>query len=57
MTSEVHLSFRRSYEKTCTLAIGFQRIFGAVAEEGENKDAIPESSVCMATSLSWTVVT
>jgi hypothetical protein len=57
MTPEVYLSFRRSYEKTCTFAVWFQRVSGAVAEEGENKDAIPKSSVCMAASLSWTVVT
>jgi hypothetical protein len=52
MPPEVYFSFRRSYEKTRTLAIGFQRVFGAVAEEGENKDAIPESAVCMVTGIS-----
>jgi len=56
MTPEAYFSFRRSYEKTRTLAIGFQTVFGAVAEEGENKDAIPESAVCVAAGISWTVV-
>jgi hypothetical protein len=52
MTPEVYFSFRRSYEKTCTLPTGFQRVFRAVAEEGENKGAIPESAVCMAKGIS-----
>jgi hypothetical protein len=52
MTPEVYFSFRRSYEKTRTLAVGFQRVFGAIAEEGKNEDAIPESAVCMAAGIS-----
>jgi hypothetical protein len=57
MTPGVYFSFRRSYEKTCALAVGFQRVLGSVTEEGEDENSISESAVSMAAGISWVVIT
>jgi hypothetical protein len=56
ITPEVYFFFRRSYEKTCTITDGFQRIFGAITEKGKNKDTISKGSVFMAACFPWAVV-